>query len=80
MWVLQAPPPPPLRSSPESDGEIDFVAVDPKSMVTDAETVGGPALSLFIISLSLPMFGMDCDGSELESDISCCTLLICAGN
>ncbi|GLT53181.1 hypothetical protein SLA2020_264700 [Shorea laevis] len=30
--------PPPLRSSPESDGEIDFVAVDPKSMVTDAET------------------------------------------
>ncbi|XP_059434987.1 protein TIME FOR COFFEE isoform X2 [Corylus avellana] len=35
---LMAPPPPPLRSSPERDGVIDFVAVDPKSMVTDAET------------------------------------------
>jgi hypothetical protein len=29
--------PPPLRSSPERDGETDFVAVDPKPMVTDVE-------------------------------------------
>jgi hypothetical protein len=55
IWVAQAPPPPPLRSSPERDGVIDFVAVDPKSMVIDAETVGGPALSVFIISVSLSL-------------------------
>ena len=38
-WVLQAPPP--LRSSPERDGETEFVAVDPKAMVTDVEMVSG---------------------------------------
>ncbi|XP_038724144.1 protein TIME FOR COFFEE-like isoform X2 [Tripterygium wilfordii] len=30
--------PPPLRLSPERDGEFDFVAVDAKAMVTDVET------------------------------------------
>ena len=37
--VVQAPP---LRASPERDGEIDFVAVDAKPMVIDADTVSGP--------------------------------------
>lgn len=40
-FELQAPPP--SRSSPERDSEIDFVAVDPKSMVTNGETVSGTA-------------------------------------
>ncbi|KAG6726730.1 hypothetical protein I3843_02G082900 [Carya illinoinensis] len=35
---LMAPPPPPLRASPERDSETEFVAVDPKSMVTNADT------------------------------------------
>ncbi|KAJ8766327.1 hypothetical protein K2173_022386 [Erythroxylum novogranatense] len=30
--------PPPLRSSPERDSEIDFVVVDPKAVVRDVET------------------------------------------
>ncbi|KAJ8766392.1 hypothetical protein K2173_022451 [Erythroxylum novogranatense] len=30
--------PPPLRSSPERDNGIDFVAVDPKAVATDVET------------------------------------------
>lgn len=40
--AVQAPPP--LRASPERDGEIDFVAVDAKPMVIDADTVSGPPL------------------------------------
>ncbi|CAK7327020.1 unnamed protein product [Dovyalis caffra] len=36
--------PPPSRSSPERDSEIDFVARDPKSMVTDGETEKKPMM------------------------------------
>lgn len=41
--LLQAPPP--SRSSPERDSEIDFVAVDAKPMAIDTETVCGPTPS-----------------------------------
>lgn len=40
LLFLQAPPP--SRSSPERDSEVDFVAVDAKPMALDAETVCGP--------------------------------------
>lgn len=45
---MQAPPP--LRSSPERDSEIDIGSVDPKPTVTDVETVGGasPFLCVFM--------------------------------
>ncbi|GLT76824.1 hypothetical protein SLA2020_484600 [Shorea laevis] len=36
--------PPPSRSSPERDGEFDFVAADPKPMATSAGTEMKPAL------------------------------------
>jgi hypothetical protein len=41
---IESQAPPPSRSSPERDSEIDFVAVDPKSMVTYGETVSGTTL------------------------------------
>lgn len=43
-----------MRSSPERDGEIDFVAVDAKPMVIDTETVSGPPSVYFLSS----QFGM----------------------
>ena len=33
-----------MRSSPERDGEINFVAGDPKPIVSDMDTVSRPAL------------------------------------
>ena len=41
---IESQAPPPSRSSPERESEIDFVAVDPKSMVTYGETVSGTTL------------------------------------
>lgn len=46
FWVLQAPPP--QRSSPERNSEVDNVAVDSKPTVTDTETVSGlPSATCF---------------------------------
>lgn len=51
---MQAPPS--SRSSPERDNEIDFVAVDPKSVVTNGEAVSGTAL-YFLLYIAY-LFGM----------------------